>query len=519
MSENHVKKPVMLIVMDGWGYREEQEHNAVALAATPNFDRLWNTYPHGLIRTDGLCVGLPTGTMGNSEVGHLNLGAGRVVWQDVMTTAVAVMDGSFFENEALLGAVEHVKKTGGRLHLYGLVSSALIHSCEEVYFALIRLCCRHGLTGERTVFHVFTDGRDTAPRSGEIWAADLQRKLDLYGTGVVGVVSGRYYAMDRDKRWERVEKAWKALVDGEAEHTARSALEAIRAAYERGETDEFITPTLILDDDGKPRGTLRDGDALISFNHRSDRPRELIQAFLAEDFSGFERKRRPNVHLTTMTDYRAGFPVPVAFPSKPVEGSLGELLSAAGKTQLRVAETEKYAHVTFFFSGGREKSWPGEERLLVPSPQVATYDKQPEMSAPELTRQVVERLESRKYDLLVLNYANGDMVGHTGVEEAAIKGVEAVDAGLGAVVETALSLEGSVLITADHGNAEEMWDYGRKCPHTAHTTNPVPVILADEKRKHARLRGGGGLPDVSPTLCKLLGVKSSPGMTGKSLIS
>jgi 2,3-bisphosphoglycerate-independent phosphoglycerate mutase len=375
--------PVMLIVMDGWGLRAAPEHNAVRLASTPVYHAMVKEYPYTTLKTCGTDVGLPKGLMGNSEVGHLNLGAGRVVWQDLMEVAQAVADGSFDTNPAVVAAIEHAKKNKSRLHLFGLISGARVHSLDEAYFAFVRLCAKHELRKDRLVFHVFTDGRDTGPKTGAGWVDELQRKLDLYDTGVIASVTGRYYGMDRDKRWERVEKAWKAMVDGVGEHTATSAADAIEKAYARGETDEFIGATVIVGDDGKPLATIQDGDAVFSFNHRSDRPRELCECLLSKDFTGFQRKHVPNVLLSTMTDYRAGFPTPIAFASKDLEGTLGEVVSAAGLTQLRMAETEKYPHVTFFFSGGREKPYTGEERNMAASPKVATYDLQPIMSAPE----------------------------------------------------------------------------------------------------------------------------------------
>ena len=519
MNDKHKRLgPVMLIVMDGWGLCEKKEHNAVKLARTPNYDRLSSAFPASTLATCGIDVGLPKGTMGNSEVGHLNLGAGRIVWQDLMEVAQAVADGSFEQNPAMLTAIEHVKKTGARLHLFGLISGARVHSLDEAYFALIRLCARHELRGDRVAIHAFTDGRDTPPKSGEQFVDELQRKLDLYDTGVIATVTGRYFAMDRDKRWERVEQAWKAMVDGVAEFRAPSAAKAIAAAYARGETDEFIKPTLITGANGNPLATIRDGDAVISFNHRSDRPRELCQVLLDQHFSGFTRRHQPQVQLVTMTDYRADLGVPVAFPSKVLEGGLGEIASAAGLSQWRMAETEKYPHVTFFFSGGREQPYECEERIMAPSPKVATYDLQPQMSAPELTAKAVDAIRSKKFDLIILNFANGDMVGHTGVESAAIAAVETVDACVGEIVAAIQAVHGEVFVTADHGNAEEMWDYTNNCPHTAHTTNPVPCYLVSERFKHAKLLPGR-LADVAPTLAFLLGIPTSKQMTGRNLIA
>ncbi len=537
MPQEGFRAPVMLIVMDGWGEREEAEHNAVKLAATPNFQRLKGRYPHTLLRTSGTDVGLPRGTMGNSEVGHLNIGGGRVVWQELMRINYAIADGSFCENNALRGAFEQVRQNGTRLHLFGLVSTAYVHSCDEHYFALVRLARRFKLEREQLVLHLFTDGRDTPPRSGLAAVADLQRKLDLYDCGVVGTLIGRYYAMDRDKRWKRTELAFNAMVGGEAGFRARSALEAVRNAYARAdghssgedypaETDEFIRPTLILDSAGEPLGRIRDGDAVISFNHRSDRPRQIVRTLIEKDFEertaddphpSFRRQWKPRVHLVTLTDYRAGFDCPVAFDSNPLSGTLGEVVSRAGLRQYHTSETEKYPHVTFFLNGGREAPFEGEERFMADSPAVATYDLKPEMSARQVTDRALAAIHSRKFDLLVLNFANPDMVGHTGVLNAAVSAVETVDAALGELENAVLEQGGELIVTADHGNCEQMWDEDSNGPHTAHTTNPVPCILVSERRRDAKLRPGR-LADLAPTLLELLGLEPSREMDGRSLL-
>ncbi len=537
MARHQSEKPVMLIVMDGWGEREEKEYNAVKLARTPNFDRLRSQYPYTLLRTSGTDVGLPRGTMGNSEVGHLNIGGGRVVWQELMRINNAIADGSFFDNAALRGAFEHARRNRTRLHLFGLVSTAYVHSCDEHYFALLRLARRLGLSSQQLILHVFTDGRDTPPRSGLAAVLDLQRKLDLYDCGAVGTVIGRYYAMDRDKRWKRTELAFNAMVEGEAEFTASSAEAAVRNAYARAdehrdqqgypaETDEFIRPTVILGEDGKPLGRVRDGDAVISFNHRSDRPRQIVRTLIEPDFEArtaedshpsFQRKSSPRVHLVTMTDYRAGFDCPVAFESKPLEGTLGQAVSQAGLRQYHSAETEKYPHVTFFLNGGREAPFEGEERFMADSPQVATYDLQPEMSAREVTGKALEAIRSGQFDLLVLNLANPDMVGHTGVLAAAVKAVETVDGSVGQLAEAVLKQDGDLIVTADHGNCEQMWDYDSDGPHTAHTTNPVPCVLVSERHRNVRLREGR-LADLAPTLLELLQIDQPKEMDGSSLI-
>ncbi|MCW8132624.1 MAG: 2,3-bisphosphoglycerate-independent phosphoglycerate mutase [Planctomycetota bacterium] len=533
------KGPVMLVVMDGIGLRKETAHNAFHLAQKPHYDQLTREFPFTEIITCGTDVGLPKGTMGNSEVGHLNIGAGRVVWQELMRIGNAIADLSFYHNPAFVAAIEHAKKHNSRLHLFGLISGAFVHSCEEHYFALVRMARQHGLTRDRVVLHVFTDGRDTPPRSAPEFVGNLQSRLDLYDTGVVGTVIGRYYAMDRDKRWSRVKLAYEAMVNGACEYTAASAEAAISAAHKRAdahpkdaktpaEADEFIRPTAILGADGKPQGLIRDNDALISFNHRSDRPREIIRALIEEDFEtktakdpdpGFVRSNRPkNLFMATMTDYRAGFDVAVAFDSKELSGTIAEAVSAAGLKQFHIAETEKYPHVTFFFNGGREAPFPGEERYMAASPKVATYDLKPEMSAEEVTQHAVEAIRSKKFDFLVLNFANGDMVGHTGVEAAAVKAVETVDKSVGEIVKAIRETGGDVLITADHGNCEQMWDDEANCPHTAHTTNNVPCFLVSERFKHAKLRSGGRLGDLAPTLMFLLGLPPSKEMEGRNLI-
>jgi 2,3-bisphosphoglycerate-independent phosphoglycerate mutase len=508
----------MLLIMDGWGVRSESAHNAVKIAKTPVTSALEKEYPFASLLCSGTDVGLPKGVMGNSEVGHQNLGAGRVVWQDLMEIAQAVADGSFTENPVLLEAIRLAKERGTRVHMFGLVSSALVHSVDETYIALVRLCAKHELRRDRVAIHVLTDGRDTAPKSAEQWVGELQRKLDLYDTGVIATLGGRYFAMDRDKRWERVEKGWRAIVDGVGEFTAPDGLTAIANGYARGENDEFIKPTVIVDGAGKPLATIQDGDVVISFNHRGDRPREMCQALLEEKFTGFKRQRQPKVHLVTLTDYSAGFNAPIAFASKNVEGTLGEAVAKAGLRQLRIAETEKYAHVTFFFSGRREQPFENETRILVPSPKVATYDLQPEMSAPEVCRRACEEICGRKQDFIVLNFANGDMVGHTGIEAAAVKAVETVDACVGRIVQALKEAGGEMLLTADHGNCEIMWDDANNCPHTAHSLNPVPLYLVSERFKTAKLRSGR-LADVAPTLAHMLGIPRTPEMKGENLIT
>ena len=530
--------PLVLVVLDGWGLHPGRRYNAVRLARTPNFDRLSSAYPVTSLSTSGSDVGLPDGTMGNSEVGHLNIGAGRVVWQPVLRINQAIADGSFARNPALVGAFQSAREKGKKVHLFGLVSRALVHSCDKHYVALVQMARRFGMRRDQLVLHIFTDGRDSPPQSGLAVVGDLQRLLDDVECGIIATVSGRYYAMDRDRRWSRVRLAYQVMVEAKSEFSATSAKGAVEAAYQRAgrhppeadypaETDEFIRPTVVVDEHGKPLSRLEDGEVVISFNHRADRPRQLIRALVEEDFEaqtaadrdpGFTRNRRCPLELVTMTDYRAGFKCPVAFDSQPLPETLAEVVSGAGLRQYHTAETEKYPHVTYFLNGGREAPFPGEDRLMVGSPRVATYDLQPAMSAPEVTVEAIQAVRSGRYRLLVLNYANADMVGHTGVLQAAVQAVEAVDEGLGKLSAATLEAGGEMLITADHGNCEEMWDPVNNSPHTAHTTNPVPCLLVSHRRQRQKLRSGGRLADLAPTLLDLLGLEIPSTMTGRSLL-
>ncbi|HGY92087.1 MAG TPA: 2,3-bisphosphoglycerate-independent phosphoglycerate mutase [Planctomycetes bacterium] len=508
-----MKAPHVLMIVDGFGLRDETEGNAIATARTPFFDEVWRDYPHVGISASGEAVGLMPGLMGNSEVGHMNIGAGRVVVQDIDRINNAIADGSFYENAAFNEAAEAALTRGTRLHLMGLVSDGGVHSSDQHYFALLELCRRRGLTGDRVVFHAFLDGRDTPPRSAEKYLAALEVKMAEAGTGVLATVVGRYYAMDRDKRWDRVKRAYDALVRGVAEEEVDSAKEALAHAYEAGENDEFVKPRILR---GTPR--IGKGDAVITFNYRSDRMRELTEAFVLPDFGGFEVEKGLNLTYVTMTRYKKGYPVPVAFAPVPLDMVFGELAEKVGLRQLRIAETEKYAHVTFFFNGGREEPFEGEDRIIVPSPKVATYDLQPEMSAPEVTEKVVDDLEHRRHDVIIMNFANPDMVGHTGFFDAAVKAVEAVDRGAMAIKEAVLSLGGSMLFTADHGNVEMMFDPATGQPHTAHTTNLVPLVAIDPALRGRTLRSGGRLADVIPTFLEMIGVDQPPQMTGHSLL-
>ncbi len=505
-----MKKPLVLMILDGWGINPNPDHNAVALAKTPNLTRLLSEYPHTRLRCSGMAVGLPEGQMGNSEVGHLNIGAGRVVYQELTRVTKSILDGDFFTNPALLECIARVKASGGRLHLAGLLSDGGVHSHNTHLYALLELARREGLTD--VFVHCLLDGRDTPPQSGAGYLAQLEAEIVRIGTGKIATVMGRFYAMDRDNRWERVEQAYNAIVCGAGERRA-SAKEAIEQSYAAGVNDEFMLPIIVAED-----ATLKDGDGFIFFNFRSDRAREITRAIALEDFDGFTRCNHPKLAgYVCLTEYDATFGLPIAFGSTELTNILGGVLAEAGLTQLRIAETEKYAHVTFFFNGGVETPFSGEDRALIPSPkEVATYDQKPEMSAYLVTDELLARLESGVYDVVILNLANCDMVGHTGIEAAAIKAVEAVDACAGKVVAKVQQLGGAVLITADHGNAEQMVDENGE-PFTAHTTNPVRLILVDDSRKEAVLREGGRLADIAPTMLKMLGLAQPLEMSGESL--
>jgi len=508
------KRPLVLMILDGWGIDERAEGNAILNARTPNFDRFMRQYPNTMLGASGLDVGLPEGQMGNSEVGHLNLGAGRIVYQEFTRISQDIKTGKFFENEKLLEAVRRARDAGKALHLMGLLSDGGVHSHIEHLIALLELCRREGM--ERVYVHAFLDGRDVPPANAAIYIERLEGELARLGFGKIATIAGRYYAMDRDRRWERTKKAYDAIVLGEG-LTAKSAMEALEEAYKRGETDEFVVPTVVLDASGKPVTTVEEGDSIIFFNFRPDRARQLTYAFCQEDFQGFERKKGffP-VHYVCMTQYDAKLEnVHIAYEPLSMKNIFAEVVSGLGLKQLRIAETEKYAHVTFFFNGGVEKPYPGEDRILIPSPKVATYDLKPEMSAYEVTDTVLKKLEEDLYDVIIMNYANPDMVGHTGVYEAAVKAIEAVDECMGRVVDAVIKKNGTVLVTADHGNAEKMIDYETGEPHTAHTTNPVPFILISDRKYKLR---PGKLADVAPTMLKLLGIEKPEEMTGQPLI-
>lgn len=505
-----VKRPLALVILDGWGINESCADNAVCLANTPRIDALFREYPSTRIGASGMEVGLPEGQMGNSEVGHLNLGAGRIVYQDLTKISKSIRDGDFFSNPAFVQAIDKVLARGGKLHLLGLLSDGGVHSHNTHLYALLELARRRGLRD--VCVHALLDGRDTPPRSAVDYLAELEERIARIGVGRVATICGRFYAMDRDNRWERVERAYRALVQGIGQ-TATSSAAAITEAYQAGQGDEFVEPRII----GAP-GTIDDDDAVIFFNFRADRAREITRALTEKNFSAFSREKAPRLaDFVCLSDYDATFDLPVAFPSTGSPNILGEIVARAGLRQLRIAETEKYAHVTFFFNGGNEEPFAGEDRALIPSPKdVATYDQKPAMSAPQVTDEATARIASGVYDLIVLNFANPDMVGHTGILPAAIAAMETVDTCLGRVVDAVLAGGGRLLITADHGNCEQMADAQGK-PHTAHTTNPVPLILVDPDLRYAKLRQGI-LADIAPTLLQLLNLEKPLEMTGTSLL-
>lgn len=508
-----MKKPTVLLILDGYGERKEKDGNAIALANTPVMDKLKKEFPYVEGQASGLFVGLPDGQMGNSEVGHMNMGAGRIVYQELTRITKAIEDGDFFENKALKEAVEHCKKENTALHFMGLVSSGGVHSHIGHIYGLLELAKRAGL--KKVYLHAFLDGRDTPPDSGKSFLMDVEKKMQELGVGEIATISGRYYAMDRDKNYDRVEKAYRAMVDGTGEK-ASSVEEAIDASYAKKVYDEFVLPT-VIEKDGAVH-TVSDGDAMIFFNFRPDRAREICHAFCDDEFNFFDRGARKKVFFVCFTDYDPTIPNKrVAFEKEEIHNTLGEVVSNLGKNQLRIAETEKYAHVTFFFNGGKEEPYENEDRILVPSPkEVPTYDLKPEMSCYTVTEKLTEAIRSGKYDLVVANFANPDMVGHTGVLSAAIKAIEVVDECVGKVVDAVESMHGNIFILADHGNADIMIDEKTGEPYTAHTTNPVPFILvSDEKHK---LREGGCLADVAPTLLELMGIPQPKEMTGKSLL-
>ena len=503
-------KPLVLMILDGFGHSESHESNAVYSANKPVLDRLCASMPNGLISGSGMDVGLPDGQMGNSEVGHMNLGAGRVVYQDFTRVTKAIRDGEFFDNPTIGAAVDKAVSAGKAVHILGLLSDGGVHSHQDHLVAMAELAFKRG--AEKIYLHAFLDGRDTPPKSAQSSIELLDEAFKTLGKGRIASLIGRYFAMDRDNRWDRVAQAYNLIVDGNSEFQADTAQQGLQAAYERGESDEFVKATSIGD-----KVRVEDGDAVVFMNFRADRARELTRVFVEDGFKDFERARQPALAgFVMLTQYAASIPAPSAFAPGSLENVLGDYLAKNGKTQLRIAETEKYAHVTFFFSGGREEPFPGEERILVPSPKVATYDLQPEMSAPEVTDKIVDAIEHQRYDVIIVNYANGDMVGHSGVFDAAVKAVECLDLCVGRIVDALEKVGGEALITADHGNVEQMADESTGQAHTAHTTEPVPFIYVG--KRDLKVREGGVLADVAPTLLKLLDLEKPAEMTGTSIL-
>ncbi len=507
------KKLTMLMILDGFGVNEKTEGNSVKLANTPNLDEILQKNPNTIIHTSGLEVGLPEGQMGNSEVGHTNIGAGRIVYQDLAKITKAIEDGDFFSVPEFVKAIENCKKNNSKLHILGLLSDGGVHSHNRHLYALLELAKRKDF--ENVYIHCFMDGRDTPPASGEGYISELEEKIKEKGVGQIATISGRFYAMDRDKRWERVSQAYNAIVNGEGEKYT-SAISAIEESYQKETFDEFVKPTVITNKNGEPVAQIEDGDSVIFFNFRPDRAREITRSIVDKDFDGFETKKL-NTYFVCMTPYDETMPnVNIAYKKEEIKNTFGEYISKKGLKQLRIAETEKYAHVTFFFNGGEEKQYEGEDRILVPSPKVETYDLKPEMSAYEVTEKVVEAIKSEKYDSIILNFANPDMVGHTGSVEAAVKALETIDECVIKVVSAINEVNGVLLITADHGNAEQMIDYKTGEPHTAHTTNPVPLAIvgmpSNKKLKEGRLA------DLAPTMLDIMGIEKPEEMTGESLI-
>ena len=506
-------KVTMLMILDGFGDNPNKDGNAIKLANTPNIDKLMKKYPNTDIYTSGKYVGLPDGQMGNSEVGHTNIGAGRIVYQELTRITKSIEDGDFFSNPEFIAAIENCKKHNSKLHILGLVSDGGVHSHIRHLYGLLEMAKRRDF--ENVYVHCFLDGRDTPPASAEGYIAKLQDKMKEKGIGKIASISGRFYAMDRDKRWQRIQKCYDALVNGEG-LKAGTAIKAIEDSYQKEVFDEFVEPTVICNGE-EPVAKIEENDSVIFFNFRPDRAREITRTLVDTNFNEFETKKM-DLYFVCFTNYDETMPnVHIAFKKEVLHNTFGEVVSKAGLTQLRIAETEKYAHVTFFFNGGEEKQYPGEDRILVPSPKVETYDQKPEMSAYEVTDKVVEAIQSDKYDVVILNFANTDMVGHTGSLPAAIKAVEAVDECVGKIVKIIEEKKGNLIITADHGNAEQMIDYATGEPHTAHTTNPVPIILITEDQT-IKLKENGKLADLAPTMLDLMGIEKPEEMTGESLL-
>ncbi len=506
-----VKKPLVLLILDGFGHSENAEHNAVLAAKTPVWDQIWNQRPRTLIHTSGMAVGLPEGQMGNSEVGHMTLGAGRVVYQNFTRINKAISDGDFFTNDVYLEAIDKAVSNGKAVHIMGLLSPGGVHSHDDHIKAAVQLAADRG--AKEVYVHAFLDGRDVPPRSAEQPLIEIEKQLKELGIGRVATISGRFFGMDRDNRWDRVQQAYDLMTEGKADYQAATALDGLMAAYDRDENDEFVKATVI----GEQAATINDGDSLLFMNFRPDRARQITRAFVDDGFDGFERNKRPALAaFVQTTEYAADIPAPTAYPPEDLVNSFGDVMAKAGKQQLRIAETEKYAHVTFFFSGGQEENYPGEDRILVPSPDVETYDQQPEMSAPEVTSKLVEAIESGKYDAIICNYANCDQVGHTGDFDASVKAVEAVDGCLAQVMAALEKVGGEAFVTADHGNVEQMFDDASGQKHTQHTILPVPFAYLGHRS--LTLNDNGSLADVAPTLLNMLDVEQPAEMTGKSLV-
>jgi 2,3-bisphosphoglycerate-independent phosphoglycerate mutase len=506
-----VKKPLVLLILDGFGHSDNPEHNAILAAKSPVWDSVWNQRPRTLIHTSGMAVGLPEGQMGNSEVGHMTLGAGRVVYQNFTRINKAISDGDFFTNEVYLDAIDKAVSNGKAVHIMGLLSPGGVHSHDDHIQAAVKLAADRG--AKEVYVHAFLDGRDVPPRSAEQPLIQIEQQLKDLGIGRVATISGRFFGMDRDNRWDRVQQAYDLMTEGKADYQAASAVEGLMAAYDRDENDEFVKATVI----GDSPATINDGDSLLFMNFRPDRARQITRAFVDDGFEGFERHKRPALAaFVQTTEYAADIPAPTAYPPEDLINSFGDVMAKAGKQQLRIAETEKYAHVTFFFSGGQEETYPGEDRVLIPSPDVETYDQQPEMSAPELTVKLIEAIESGKYDAIICNYANCDQVGHTGDFDASVKAVEAVDACLGEVISSLEKVGGEAFVTADHGNVEQMFDDQSGQKHTQHTILPVPFAYVGQRS--LSLKDNGSLADVAPTLLNMLNVKQPVEMTGQSLV-
>ena len=511
----HRPKPVVLIILDGFGYNESEQYNAIAAANTPTWSGLWASCPHTLLHCAGDYVGLPDDQMGNSEVGHLHLGAGRLINQDYTAVNKSIRDGSFFENPALTAAVQKAMDSGKALHIFGLLSPGGVHSHDYQIHSMAELAFRKGLN--KVYMHAFLDGRDTPPQSAAGSIQALEAKFAEFGAGRIASIVGRFYAMDRDNRWDRVEKAYRLIVEGKGEFTAKSAMEGLQQAYARGETDEFVKATTVVPE-GQEVVHIEDGDVVVFMNFRADRAREITKAINDIDFDGFNRNVVRNLgRYVTLTEYHQDFNYPIAFPPMTITHTLGDVLSEHGLKQLRLAETEKYAHVTFFFNGGKDAPMPGESRILIPSPKVATYDLQPEMSAKEVTSELIKAIEGGEYDVIICNYANGDMVGHTGIMEAAIEAVETLDVSLKHVIDALDRVGGELLITADHGNVEQMVDPETGVALTQHTLFPVPLVYRGHMGRE--LADGGNLADVAPTLLEILNIPKPAEMTGRSLLN